>query len=151
MWKAATLIIFECIQLSGRTIAVDTTKQNEMAKSCQNGSAQCTRKRSFQKNDHEVTSRGFVVLPRLCSWQSKYRQQSLADREMLRLLKFSEPIHFQGDIVIPPRAKRPCAWLGKYASITAVDLIQRKKLDFHKSNLTEARYEIIKFSTVLLE
>ena len=38
------------------------------------------------------------------------------------------------------------AVLGKYASITAVDLIQRKKLDFrnfYESNLTEARFEII--------
>ena len=38
------------------------------------------------------------------------------------------------------------AFLGKYASITAVDLIQRKKLDsrnFYDSNLTEARFEII--------
>ena len=33
---------------------------------------------------------------------------------------------------------------GKYASITAVDLIQRKKLDtgnFYESILTEARFE----------
>ena len=38
------------------------------------------------------------------------------------------------------------AFLGKYASITAVDLIQQKKLDFwnfYESNLTEARFEII--------
>ena len=40
------------------------------------------------------------------------------------------------------------AFLGKYmyASITAVDLIQRKKLNFrnfYESNLTEARFEII--------
>ena len=44
------------------------------------------------------------------------------------------------------------AFLGKYAS-TAVDLIQWKKLDpqnFYGSNLTEARIEIISFSTVLL-
>ena len=34
------------------------------------------------------------------------------------------------------------AFLGKYASVTVVDLIQRKKLDsrnFYESNLTEAR------------
>ena len=38
------------------------------------------------------------------------------------------------------------AFLGKHASITAVDLIQREKLDFqnfYDSNLTEARFEII--------
>ena len=38
------------------------------------------------------------------------------------------------------------AFLGKYASITGVDLIQWKKLDFrnfYESNLTEARIEII--------
>ena len=38
------------------------------------------------------------------------------------------------------------AFLGKYASITAVDLIQRKKLNFrnfYESNLTEAIVEII--------
>ena len=38
------------------------------------------------------------------------------------------------------------AFLGKYASITAVDLIQQKKLDFrnfYESNLTEARFQII--------
>ena len=36
------------------------------------------------------------------------------------------------------------AFLGKYASITAVDLIQRKKLNFrnfYESNLTEARFD----------
>ena len=36
------------------------------------------------------------------------------------------------------------AFLGKYVSITAVDLIQRKKLDFrnfYESNLTEARFD----------
>ena len=35
------------------------------------------------------------------------------------------------------------SFLGKYASITAVDLIQRKKLNFwnfYESNLTEARF-----------
>ena len=51
---------------------------------------------------------------------------------------------------IPPGAKRPpcmaSAFLGKCASITAVDLIQRKKLgslNFYESNLTEARFEMI--------
>ena len=42
------------------------------------------------------------------------------------------------------------ALLGKYA----VDLIQLKKLDFwnfYESNLMEARFEIILFSTVLFE
>ena len=46
------------------------------------------------------------------------------------------------------------AFLGKYASITAVDLIQQKKLNFqnfYESNLMEARFEIISFSTVLFE
>ena len=49
-----------------------------------------------------------------------------------------------------PGAKRPprmvSAFLGKYASFTAVDLIQQKELDsriFYESNLTEARFEII--------
>ena len=40
------------------------------------------------------------------------------------------------------------AFLGKYAFITAVDLIQRKKLDFwnfHESNLTEARFDSLPF------
>ena len=82
-------------------------------------------------------------------------------RLMLRRSKFLEPIHFKGDLVLqatPPGAKRPLcmasAFLGKYASITAVDLIQWKKLDsqnFYESNLTGARLEIIYFSTVLLE
>ena len=47
-------------------------------------------------------------------------------------------------------------FLGKYASITAVDLIQRKKLDFrnfYESNLTESRlvflYHSIRIMTVL--
>ena len=72
---------------------------------------------------------------------------------MLRRSKFLEPIHFKGDLVLQeatPGAKRPprmaSAFLGNYASITAVDLIQRKKLDsqnFYESNLTEARFEII--------
>ena len=37
-------------------------------------------------------------------------------------------------------------FLEKYPSVTAVDLIQRKKLNFqnfYESNLTEARFEII--------
>ena len=41
-----------------------------------------------------------------------------------------------------------------YASITVVDLIQQKKLDFwnfYESNLTEARFEIILFSTIVFE
>ena len=53
-----------------------------------------------------------------------------------------------------PGAKRPLrmvsAFPGKYASIAAVDLIKLKKLDsqkFYESNLTEARFEIILFST----
>ena len=44
-------------------------------------------------------------------------------------------------------AKRPpcmaSAFLGKYASVTAVDLIQQKKLNFrnlYESNLTETRF-----------
>ena len=39
-----------------------------------------------------------------------------------------------------------CAFNGKYASITAVDRIQQKKLDiqnFYESSLTEARLEIV--------
>ena len=38
------------------------------------------------------------------------------------------------------------AFLRKYASITAVDLMQQKKLDFwnfYESNLMKARFEII--------
>ena len=44
----------------------------------------------------------------------------------------------------PPRMAS--AFLGKYASVTVVDLIQLKKLDsrnFYESNLMEARFEII--------
>ena len=40
------------------------------------------------------------------------------------------------------------AFLGKYASIAAVDLIQPKKLDsrnFYESNLTEARFNSLPF------
>ena len=40
------------------------------------------------------------------------------------------------------------AFVGKCASITAVDLIQRKKLDsrnFYESNLTEARFNSLPF------
>ena len=58
----------------------------------------------------------------------------------------------------PSGAKRPLRMVssfpGKYACITAVDLIQLKKLDsqnFYESNLAEARFEIILFSTGLLE
>ena len=78
--------------------------------------------------------------------------------EMLRGSKFLEPIHFLVLHETPPGANRPLhmvsAFPGKYASITAVDLIQLNKLDsrnFYESNLTEARFEIILFSTVLLE
>ena len=52
----------------------------------------------------------------------------------------------------PPGAKRPprmaSAFVGKYASVTAVDLIQWKKLDsrnFYESNLTEARFDSLPF------
>ena len=50
---------------------------------------------------------------------------------------------------LPGAKKPPCVastFLGKYTSITAVDLIQRKKLGsqkFFESNLAEARFEII--------
>ena len=37
------------------------------------------------------------------------------------------------------------AFLGKYASITVVDLIQRKKLDFRNFNVTEARFNCLLF------
>ena len=52
--------------------------------------------------------------------------------------------------------KKLHAWLllfffRKCASITAVDLIQRKKFGYWKPNLAEARFEIIYFPTVLLE
>ena len=53
-------------------------------------------------------------------------------------------VHFLGDLVL--RTASAFLGLGKRASITAVDLIQRKKLDswnFYESNLTEARFEII--------
>ena len=39
-------------------------------------------------------------------------------------------------------------YLGKYPSVTAVDLIQRKKLNFrnfYESNLTEARFDSLLF------
>ena len=77
------------------------------------------------------------------------------ERLMLRRSKFLEPIHFLGDLVLqalPPGAKRSphmaCAFLelGKYASITAVDLSSGKKLDsrnVYESNLMEARLKII--------
>ena len=50
---------------------------------------------------------------------------------------------------LPGVKKPPCVastFLEKFASITAVDLIQRKKLGswkFFESHLTEARFEII--------
>ena len=69
---------------------------------------------------------------------SKQVLTTVADR-CCRWSKFLEPIHFKGDLVLQetlPGAKRPLrmasaipAILGKYASITAVDLIQWKKLD----------------------
>ena len=52
----------------------------------------------------------------------------------------------------PPGAKKPLVF--SYASITPIDLIQLNKSDsrnFYESNPTEARFEIILFSTVLLE
>ena len=61
------------------------------------------------------------------------------DREMLRQSKFPEPGKAYSDLVLqatPLGAKRhPCVasvFLGKCASITAVDLIKRKKLDSWK-------------------
>ena len=45
-------------------------------------------------------------------------------------------------------------FLEKYTFITAVDVIQQKKLDFrnfYEFNVTKAKLETIKFSTVLLE
>ena len=43
-----------------------------------------------------------------------------------------------------PHACMACAFLGKYASITVIDLIQRKKLDFRNFyELTKVRFEII--------
>ena len=61
----------------------------------------------------------------------------------------------QGDLVLQATllgAKRPshmsCAFLENIASITAVDLIQQKKLDswnFYDSNLMEARFDSLLF------
>ena len=48
----------------------------------------------------------------------------------------------------------PGAFLGKYASISMIYLIQQKKLDsrnFYESNPTEAKFEIILIFAVLLE
>ena len=56
-----------------------------------------------------------------------------------------------------PGVKRPLCmantFLGKCASITAVDQIQQKKVpgSFCESHLAEARFEIILIPTVLLE
>ena len=77
---------------------------------------------------------------------------------MLRRLNFPEPIHFgkaYGNLVLQatlPGAKKPLcmasAFLGKCAFITAVDLIQRKKLGswkFFEFNLAEARFDFLPF------
>ena len=72
---------------------------------------------------------------------------------MLRQLNFLEPGKACGNLVLQatlPGPKKPLcvasAVLGKCASITAVDPIQRKKLGswkFFEFNITEARFEII--------
>ena len=61
-----------------------------------------------------------------------------------------EPIHFYGNLVLSPGVKRlPCmasAFLEKCASITPMNLIERKKLaswKFYESNLVEASFFII--------
>ena len=72
----------------------------------------------------------------------------LRDAQMIKVLGAYTLLRlFVTTKTIPPGAKRPLcmasAFLGKCASVTAVDLIQRKKLNFrnfYESNLTEARF-----------
>ena len=72
---------------------------------------------------------------------------------MLRRLNFPELIHAYGNLVLqatlPGAKKPPCvasAFLGKCTSITAVDLIQRKK--FGSWKLFESNLDLISYRSI---
>ena len=93
---------------------------------------------------HEDISRGVGCCPDSVLVKTSTDNHHWPDEEMLRRSKFLEPVSFLGDLIL--RMASAFLGLGKCASITAVDLIQWKKLDswnFYESNLTEARFEII--------
>ena len=92
-----------------------------------------------------------LALVKTSTDNSRWQTARCSDDRISRSLYTSGKAY--GNLVLqatlPGAKKPPCVastFLGKYASITAVDLIQRKKLGslkFFESNLAEARFEII--------
>ena len=78
-------------------------------------------RKHYQNNAYEVTSRGIVAHPDGVLVKTKTR--SLYTSKVISITNSTS------------WGKRPLcmgsAFLGKYASVTVVDLIQQKKLDFH--------------------
>ena len=69
-------------------VAVDTMKRSQQNKTGhshgKNESAQCTRKRSYQNNAYEVTSKGVVVHPDHVLVKTS-TDNSLADAQMIEV------------------------------------------------------------------
>ena len=132
MQKAATLIIFECIQFNGRTLSSVDTKQCSSAK--QNGEM-------MAKWVCLVHQEAF--LSKQCLWS--HQQRHCCKRVLVRQVRTivtirrsdAQTIEVLGAYTLLRRFSttnntpwgkeatwKASAFLGKYASITAVDLIQ---------------------------
>ena len=147
MRKAAPLIISsesnlaEEPQLQTPRSVLSKTKR---AKLWQNESAQCTRKRSYQNNAYEVTTRGIVlhpdrVLVKTSTDNSRWQTERCSDDRSSWSLYTSKVIQYYKKHPLGQRASRVASgFLGKYASISPMtsgrnwlpgifmNLIQRK-------------------------
>ena len=87
-----------------------------------------------------------------CCYQNKYRQQSQADREMLRRSKLlGKSRGFNTASNTPWGTCVTSGFLEKCASITVVDLFQQKNWvpgSFCESNLVEVRFEIYLYRSI---
>ena len=81
----------------------------------------------LSNNAYEDISRAVGCCPDSILVKTSTDNHRWPDEEMLRQSKFLEPVPFLGDLVL--RMASAFLGVGKRASITAVDLIQRKKLD----------------------
>ena len=129
MQKTAPLIILSESNLAwtrnSRHHEAFLAKQNG-AKSLQN---ECLVQNEcfLSNNAYEDISRGVGCFPDSVLVKTSTDSHRWPDEKMLRQSKFLEPVHFLDDLVL--RMASAFLGLGKRASITAVDLIQWKKLD----------------------
>ena len=153
MRKAAPLVTFKWIQFSGRTCSSRFHEAFKKAKPWQNESAQCTRKHSYQTTLMKSLAEALwciqtMFLSKASTDNNCWQTERCSDDRSLSLYT-SKVIQYYKHNSLGQRVLFawlvPSAFLGRYASIIAVDLVQQKKLDFR--NFCESTL----FSTVLLE